>query len=265
LRAYTLTVSELQNRRTQKKAHTRETIRAVAQSLFAEQGFDGVTIADVAQAADVAVQTVFNHFSTKEELFFDGRTPWVEGPATAVRSRPAHVEPLTALRTYLVDLVQARVGARGELERQRYLSVLQASEALVVRERGLVRECEERLAAALAQAWHGQAESPDVWTAAQLTAATWTATIRVIIIDRRVTDPTDPLATAAELGGLTDVVLRRLEAFLPPVALAAASNVAQTDAVSFADAGTEVTSGRRISSTMHSTVAASIAPSPVAV
>jgi AcrR family transcriptional regulator len=260
-------VSELQNRRAQKKAQTRETIRAVAQSLFAEQGFDGVTIADVAQAADVAVQTVFNHFSTKEELFFDGRTPWVEGPATAVRSRPVHVAPLTALRTYLVDLVQARVGARGELERQRYLSVLDASEALVVRERGLVRECEQRLAAALAQAWHGQAESPDVWTAAQLTAATWTATIRVIIIDRRVTDPTgtDPLATAAELGELTDVVLRRLETCLPPVALAAASNIAQTDAVAFADTGMEVTSGRRISSTMHSTVAASIAPSPVAV
>jgi AcrR family transcriptional regulator len=262
-----MTVSELQNRRAQKKAHTRETIRAVAQSLFAEQGFDGITIADVARAADVAVQTVFNHFATKEELFFEGRTPWVEGPAAAVRSRAAHIEPLTALRTYLVDLVEARVGARREEERQRYLSVLQASEALVVRERGLVRESEERLAAALAQAWHGQGALPDVWTAAQLTAATWTATIRVMIIDRRGTDPagTDPLATAAELGGLTDVVLRRLEACLPPVALVGAGNVAQTDAGSFAAAGAEFTSGSRISSTMHSTVAASIAPSPVAV
>jgi AcrR family transcriptional regulator len=262
-----MTVSDLQNRRALKKAHTRETIRAVAQSLFAEQGFDGVTIADVARAADVAVQTVFNHFATKEELFFDGRTPWVEGPATAVRSRAAHVEPLTALRRYLVELVQARVSARGDEDHQRYLSVLQASEALMVRERRLVRECEERLAAALAQAWHGQGALADVWTAAQLTAATWTATIRVIIIDRRVPDPTgtDPLATATELGGLTDVVLRRLEDSLPPVGLVAASNVAQTDAGSFAAAGVEFTSGSRISSTMHSTVSASIAPSPVAV
>src|SRR6201747_922063 len=103
----------MQNRRAQKKAQTRDAIRTAAQSLFAEQGFDVVTIADVARAADVAVQTVFNHFATKEELFFDGRTPWVEGPAMAVRSRAAHVAPLTALRTYLVDLVHARVGTRG--------------------------------------------------------------------------------------------------------------------------------------------------------
>ena len=58
-----------------------------AQRLFAEHGFDAVTIADVADAADVAVQTVFNHFSGKEELFFAGRTPWVDGPADAVRGR----------------------------------------------------------------------------------------------------------------------------------------------------------------------------------
>jgi AcrR family transcriptional regulator len=263
-----MTVSELQNRRAQKKARTRETIRAAAQRLFAEQGFDGVTIADVARAADVAVQTVFNHFATKEELFFDGRTPWVEGPATAVRARAAHVAPLTALRTYLVGLVQARVGARGEEERAGYLKVLQTSEALLVRERGLVRESEERLVAALAEAWHGQGEPSDVWTAAQLTAATWTATIRVIVIDLRATATAataDPQAIAAELGRLTDVVLRRLEACLPLVAVAAPGNIAQTDAGSFADAGTGITSGSRISSTMHSTVSASMAPSPVAV
>ena len=32
-----------------------------------------MTIADIARESDVAVQTVFNHFATKEELFFDGR------------------------------------------------------------------------------------------------------------------------------------------------------------------------------------------------
>src|ERR1700712_864338 len=165
----------MQNRRAQKKAQTRDAIRTTAQSLFAEQGFDAVTIADVARAADVAVQTVFNHFATKEELFFDDRTPWVEGPAAAVRARAADAAPLTALRTYLVGLVQARVGARGEEERERYLSVLEASEALMVRERGLVRGCEERQAAALAEAWRGHGASADVRTAAQLTAATWTA------------------------------------------------------------------------------------------
>jgi DNA-binding transcriptional regulator YbjK len=88
-------VSELAGRRAQKKALTRQQIRAVAQRMFAERGFDTVTIADVSREADVAVQTIFNHFATKEELFFDGHTPWVDGSADAVRTRAAGVPALS--------------------------------------------------------------------------------------------------------------------------------------------------------------------------
>ncbi|MDQ1662356.1 MAG: hypothetical protein QOJ68_2336 [Blastococcus sp.] len=225
-------MSDLLTRRALKKAQTHDLIRAVAHSLFAERGFDDVTIADIARAADVAVQTVFNHFATKEELFFEGRAPWVEGPALAIRSRAAHVAPLTALRRYLVGLVEARVSGRGDEEHQRYLTVLEGSEALVIRERRLVREAESRTAAALAEAWHGQGDPSGIETAAQLTAATWTAAVRVIVIDRRVTDPTgtDPQAVAAELGALADVVLRQLETCLPPVVLAAPTRTSTTAA-----------------------------------
>jgi hypothetical protein len=54
----------------------------------------------------------------------------------------------------------------------------------------------------------------------------------VIVIDRRVPDPTgtDPQAVAAELGALTDVVLRRLETCLPPVVLAAPARTSTTAA-----------------------------------
>jgi len=38
--------------------------------LFLERGFEKVTIAQVAEAADVSINTVFNYFSTKEDLFF---------------------------------------------------------------------------------------------------------------------------------------------------------------------------------------------------
>ena len=58
-------MGDLKDRRARKKAQTREQILRVAQSLFAEHGFDAVTISDVANGADVAVQTVFNHFATK--------------------------------------------------------------------------------------------------------------------------------------------------------------------------------------------------------
>jgi AcrR family transcriptional regulator len=51
--------------RERKKRQTRLAISDVAMGLFAERGFDRVTVADVAKAADVSVNTVFNYFPTK--------------------------------------------------------------------------------------------------------------------------------------------------------------------------------------------------------
>src|SRR3712207_9197491 len=85
------------DRRARKKAQTRTLIRETAQRLFAERGFEAVTIADIASAADVAGQTVFNHFPTKEDLFFDGHTPWVDGASEAGRPRTPGTGPLAPL------------------------------------------------------------------------------------------------------------------------------------------------------------------------
>src|SRR3954463_3161559 len=115
------------DRRARKKARTREEIRTAARQLFAARGFESVTIADIAAAADVAVQTVFNHFPTKEDLFFDGRVPWVEGPAEAVRNRGAGVAPLCALRRYLVEAAGTLVQAHGSPERRRQMATLEGS------------------------------------------------------------------------------------------------------------------------------------------
>src|SRR3954463_9774839 len=117
--AYAATVGKVNDRRARKKAQTRELIRDVAQALFDERGFETVTIAEIARAADVAVQTVFNHFPTKEELFFDGRTPWVETLADSVRRRAPSVAPLSALRAHLVDMIAELVGSHRQPNRRR--------------------------------------------------------------------------------------------------------------------------------------------------
>ncbi|MCA0144913.1 TetR/AcrR family transcriptional regulator [Blastococcus sp. LR1] len=204
-------MSELLDRRAQKKALTRAHVRAVAQELFAERGFDAVTIADVARAADVAVQTVFNHFSTKEELFFDGRTPWVTGPADAVRDRTPGMTAHTALRNYLVALVRGRFGALASVKSRTYLRTIEGSDALLAHERDLIHECERRLTEALHEVWASPDDrdgivSQDPATAATLTAATWLGAARALIIGQRsrVTAGACPLEIAETLGQLAE-------------------------------------------------------------
>jgi AcrR family transcriptional regulator len=95
--------------RERKKRQTREAIADAALRLFQERGFEAVTVADVARAADVSEKTVFNHFATKEDLVFhrgaERRAELVE----AVRNRPAGaslVEPFRVLTEQMLDGIE---------------------------------------------------------------------------------------------------------------------------------------------------------------
>ncbi|MGY5882386.1 TetR/AcrR family transcriptional regulator [Modestobacter lacusdianchii] len=174
-------------RRERRKAQTRAEVRETAQRLFAERGFDAVTIADVAAAADVAVQTVFNHFETKEALFFDGRTPWVEGVAAAVAARPAGTGPLRALCHYLEADLSALLEQEARPENRSYLEALASSTSLQARERTLVEQAGELVAGTLvaAIAPGDPAPSPAVQVVSRLAADLFLITGRVLVLDHR--------------------------------------------------------------------------------
>ena len=84
--------------RERKKQQTRQRIAEVAARMFAERGFDAVTVNEIAEAADVAKATLFSYFPTKEALALDG----VGGDDLAgiVARRPAGRTPLEALRAH---------------------------------------------------------------------------------------------------------------------------------------------------------------------
>jgi AcrR family transcriptional regulator len=216
-------VGELSDRRARKKLRTRTEVRSAAQRLFDERGFDAVTIADVAAEADVAVQTVFNHFATKEELFFDGRTPWLEGTAASVRDRQPGEPPLTALRRYLVATVGDLVARNGTESRRRFVAAIEASPDLRTHELRLTYEAERRLAETLTEAWAAGASScgspvpEDPATGAALVAATWLGVARTLLFHARAQLGAPGSATpTAPVEELADRVFGQLEQGFAP-------------------------------------------------
>jgi AcrR family transcriptional regulator len=90
-------------RRERKKLATRQAIADHAMALFLQRGYDAVTVAEIAEAADVAVSTLFKHFDSKEAIAF-ARDPAVEAELVrAVLERPPGTAIAGSLRDFLVD------------------------------------------------------------------------------------------------------------------------------------------------------------------
>ncbi|WFB07359.1 TetR/AcrR family transcriptional regulator [Streptomyces sp. LX-29] len=119
--------------RERKKRQTRQHISDVATGLFLERGFDAVTIAEIADVADVSVNTVYNYFPAKEDLFFDRQDEQVNRLSRAIEGREvgesaAHAV-LRALRTSLEE------GTADGLDPgfRRFMEVIKESTALSAR------------------------------------------------------------------------------------------------------------------------------------
>ena len=84
--------------RARKKRVAREAIAATARRLFAERGFDRVTVAEIAAAADVTEKTVFNHFPTKVDLAFAGREQGIAQLVASITERPPGTSVLDVFR-----------------------------------------------------------------------------------------------------------------------------------------------------------------------
>lgn len=91
--------------RERKKQATRQLISNVATGLFAERGFEEVTVAEIAEAAGVSKMTVFNYFPRKEDLFLDRHADRLRELTEVVRDRPAGTSAVTALRRHQHELL----------------------------------------------------------------------------------------------------------------------------------------------------------------
>src|ERR1700742_2375696 len=87
--------------RERKKEQTRAAIAHTAITLFLEHGFEQVSIAEIAEAAGVAKQTVTNYFPNKEDLVIRGQDGLIPDLAGAVRGRAPGESPVAALHRFV--------------------------------------------------------------------------------------------------------------------------------------------------------------------
>lgn len=116
-----------QGLRARKRAQTRERLADVAAELFAERDYDAVSVVDVARAADVSEQTVYNYYPAKQDLVLDRAQEIRDRYSVAVRTRDAGISPAEAIRSIVVeDVDRLRHGvpamARGKFSAQCVLS-----------------------------------------------------------------------------------------------------------------------------------------------
>ena len=93
--------------RERKKRQTRVAIGDAAMRLFRERGFDAVTIADVARAADVSEKTIFNYFPAKEDLVFRAGGERRAAVIEAIRGRGSGESFVAPFRAATMDFLDA--------------------------------------------------------------------------------------------------------------------------------------------------------------
>lgn len=135
--------------RERKKRSTRVGIARAAGRLFAARGFEGVTLVEVAEAAQVSPRTLFRYFADKEELLFGEDEAVAELLLVTVEGRPEEEPVLDSAVATSVALAAVWQDRHGEGRARQ--AVIDASPALTARNRAKQQRLEELLTEALSR------------------------------------------------------------------------------------------------------------------
>ncbi|MFI6182386.1 TetR/AcrR family transcriptional regulator [Nonomuraea sp. NPDC051191] len=138
--------------RERKKRKTRRHLADVAIGLFVDRGFDQVTIAEIAAAAEVSVNTLYNYFTSKEDLVLSPEDASPQRLADIVRERAPGESAAGAVLARLREEVHARERRLGLTAGfGQVLEMMLAAPTLRARLEELGRQMTDALAEALAQ------------------------------------------------------------------------------------------------------------------
>jgi AcrR family transcriptional regulator len=139
--------------RERKKRKTRELIAETARRLFAERGFEHVTVTEIADEAEVSPATVFNYFPTKEDLFYSRLEAFEDELLNAIRDRAAGESVIDAFAGFLLGQggVLTMDAPEADEQLRTITRIITESPALLARERQVFDRYAQTLAALLAE------------------------------------------------------------------------------------------------------------------
>ncbi len=92
-------------RRERKKSATRRALSEASLALFAERGYEAVTVNEIAERADVDVSTFFRLFGTKENVLFADGEEMTEAINGALAQRPPDERLSESLSAAMEDVL----------------------------------------------------------------------------------------------------------------------------------------------------------------
>ncbi|MFD5062949.1 MULTISPECIES: TetR/AcrR family transcriptional regulator [unclassified Streptomyces] len=141
--------------RERKKQLTYQAVSDAAIAMFLERGFDKVSVAEVAAAADISKPTLFRYFPAKEDLALHRFADHEDEAARVVVARGQDESPLDALRRHFLDGLERRDPVTGLCDHPQVLAfhrMLYGTPSLVARMYGYQGRSEAALARALGDA-----------------------------------------------------------------------------------------------------------------
>ncbi|WP_326667089.1 TetR family transcriptional regulator [Streptomyces canus] len=142
--------------RQRKKQRMYETLSEIAIRLFLEKGFDAVSVAEIAAAAEISKPTLFRYFPAKEDLVLHRIADHEDEAARVVTE--SEEAPLVALRRHFLQGLERDDPVTGLNDHPQVLafhSLLYGTPALVARAHGHL----ERQEAALAEVLGGDLDA----------------------------------------------------------------------------------------------------------